>query len=85
MSSNSKTYTQQDLRDEKLELLKKIREKQQNISLIAEEMLAPPKITTKMQAAMNGIESCIAVYDGVMFGKKAIEQIRRLFKTKKKS
>ena len=85
MSSSSKNYTQQDLKEEKQEILKKIREKQKNISLITENMLAPPKITTKMEAAMNGIESCIAVYDGVMFGKKAIEQIRRLFRTKKKS
>ncbi|MEG1580040.1 MAG: hypothetical protein RR386_02125 [Bacteroidaceae bacterium] len=80
--SNS-LYSIETLQEEKQRLLKQIGKKKEKMRALTQNLFTPPPITTKFEAIANGIESCMAVYDGIRFGKHAIQLFRNKFSRKK--
>lgn len=82
---NSKVYTLELIREEKMKVRKKIRKSSDRMRETYRNMVAPPKKpATKMETFMNAFDQGVAIYDGIMIGMRIVRTIRSIFGSSRK-
>lgn len=82
---NSKVYTLELIREEKMKVRKKIRKSGDRMRETYRNMVAPPKKpATKMETFMNAFDQGLVIYDGIMMGMRIVRTIRSMFGSSRK-
>ncbi len=82
--NNMQKMTLEDIRERKVALKEKIKEQNDTITKISRELFTPVEPSTKAEALMNAVNAGISIFDGALFGMKAIRRIRSVVRSFKK-
>ena len=75
-------YTLEDILDERQQVLNELREQKRIIKRNINDLIAPPRSTTKIGTFMNTFDRAIAIYDGVMVGMRVMHRSKTLFRSR---
>lgn len=78
------SFTLEDIAERKAALKDKIKVQNEAIADICHDLFVPVEPSTKAEVLMHAVNSGISIFDGVMFGMKAIRRMRSVMRFFKK-